>query len=200
MKKISLGTQDLHSLSDAEIIKQIIWGQTSAFEIIYDRYNKSLYNYIWTLLNFNSNEAGLVLSEVFIKAYEYIKNKEIDNLKSLLYRIAHNTSIDRIRKNQKQDIAMSSKEENQKDPKDKIEKEKIDTEYKIKLIKEYLSRLDEKYRSVLYLMYYENKTYDEIAMIQKSNKNSVGTLVLQAKRKLKEMIVNEGIDPDIFLI
>lgn len=171
-----------------------------AFEIIYDRYNKPLYNYIWTLLNFNSEEAGLVLSEVFIKAFEYTKNKKIDNLKSLLYRIAHNTAIDRIRKNQNQEIAIGDESTNYKDPQDKIEKEKIDTNYKIKLMKKYLSMLDEKYRSVLYLVYYQDKSYDEIALIQNSNKNSIGTLVLQGKKKLKEIMINDDIDPDIFAV
>ena len=200
MRKIILGGKDLHSLSDIEIIEKINLWDHVAFEIIYDRYNKPLYNYIWTLLNFNSEEAGLVLSEVFIKAFEYTKNKKIDNLKSLLYRIAHNTAIDRIRKNQNQEIAIGDESTNYKDPQDKIEKEKIDTNYKIKLMKKYLSMLDEKYRSVLYLVYYQDKSYDEIALIQNSNKNSIGTLVLQGKKKLKEIMINDGIDPDIFAV
>lgn len=200
MRKIILGGKDWHSLSDIEIIKKINLWDHMAFEIIYDRYNKPLYNYIWTLLNFNSEEAGLVLSEVFIKAFEYTKNKKIDNLKSLLYRIAHNTAIDRIRKNQNQEIAISDESNNYKDPQDKIEKEKIDINYKIKLMKKYLSMLDEKYRSVLYLVYYQDKSYDEIALIQNSNKNSIGTLVLQGKKKLKEIMINDGIEPDIFTV
>lgn len=200
MRKIILGGKDLHSLSDIEIIKKITLWDHAAFEIIYDRYNKPLYNYVWNLLNFNSEEAGLVLSEVFIKTFEYTKNKKIDNLKSLLYRIAHNTAIDRIRKNQNQEITIGDESTNYKDPQDKIEKEKIDTNYKIKLMKKYLSMLDEKYRSVLYLVYYQDKSYDEIAVIQNSNKNSIGTLVLQGKKKLKEIMINDGIDPDIFAV
>ncbi len=200
MKKIFFLDKDWHSLSDTQIIKQIVGGNNSTFEVIYDRYNKTLYNYILTLLNFNSEEAGLVLSDVFIKAYEYIiKENNIDNLKSLLYRIAHNTSIDRIRKNQNQDTVIPKELEKYSDPEDKKQKEKVDTQYKIKLIKKYLMKLEERYRSVLYLLYYEGKSYDEIAEIQQSNKNSIGTLVLQWKKKLKEIIINEGMDPDIFL-
>ena len=189
----------IHTLSDDEIVKKIKKWDSVAFEIIYDRYKNLLYNYIWTLLNFNSDEAGLVLSDVFIKAYEYIQQKNIDNLKSFLYRIAHNTAVDWIRVNQNKDTKIPKNTEEQKDQSDDIEKWKIDIQYKKKLIEKYLSELDDKYRSVLYLLYYENKSYDEIAMIQQSNKNTIWTLVLQGKKKLKELILNAGIDPDIFL-
>jgi len=126
------------------------------------------------MLNFNTEEAGFVLSDVFIKAYEYIKFKEIDNIKGLLYKIAHNTSIDRI-KTQKDKHPTSSEELyiNHEDSKDKIEKLHVNTKYKSQLLQQYLVQLDEKYRSVLYLNYYENKSYDEIAAIQDSNKNTI---------------------------
>lgn len=189
----------IHTLSDDEIIKNIKWGDSAAFEIIYDRYKNLLYNYIWTLLNFNSDEAGLVLSDVFIKAYEYIQDKNVDNFKSFLYRIAHNTAIDWIRINQNKDTKIPKNTEEQRDQTDDIEKWKIDIQYKRKLIEKYLSELDDKYKSVLYLLYYENKSYEEIAVIQQRNKNTIWTLVLQGKKKLKELILSAGIDPDIFL-
>lgn len=186
-------------ISDEEIIKKITWWDVPTFEIIYDRYKNQIYNYVWTLLNYNWEEAGLVLSDVFIKAYEYIINKKVDNLKSLLYRIAHNTAIDWIRSNKVKDVVIDV-DIDHPDPFDGKEKEKIDINYKKKLIKKYMSELDEKYRSVLYLLYYEDKSYDEIAMIQNSNKNTVWTLALQGKKKLKEIMISAGVDPNIFLI
>jgi len=188
------------STPDNILIEQTVLWNKSAFEIIYERYNKQLYNYIWTILNFNTEEAWLVLSDVFIKVYEYIQNRSVENLKSLLYRIAHNTSVDRIRTNQNQNIKIPDEAKNYIDHEDKIQKENLNIEYKRKLMKKYLSKLDEKYRSVLYLVYYEDKSYDEIAIIQQSNKNSIGTLAFQWKKKLEEIIKNAGIDPDIFLI
>jgi len=199
MQKISF-FKDAHALSDIEVIQQIRWWHTDAFELIYERYNKPLYNYIWTLLNFNTEEAGMVLSDVFIEAFTYIQNKDIDNLKSLLYRMAHNSSIDRIRKNENQKEWLPEETENYADHHDIQRKEKIDTGYKRKLMHTYLSKMDEKYRSVLYLVYYEDKSYDEIAIIQNSNKNSIGTLAFQGKKKLEDLMKHAGIDPNIFLL
>lgn len=199
MRKISF-FKDTHVLSDAEIVMQIREWQSDAFELIYERYSPPLYNYIWTLLNFNTEEAWMVLSDVFIETFKYIQHKDIDNLKSLLYRIAHNSSIDRIRKNETQKERLPEEAEQYEDHHDAQRKDKLDTGYKRKLMKTYLSKMDEKYRSVLYLVYYENKSYDEIAVIQKSNKNSIGTLAFQGKKKLEELIKNAGIDPNIFLL
>lgn len=200
MHKITMfGTTD-YTLSDAELISQIQWWNTWAFEIIYERYSKSLYNYILTLLNFNADESGLVLSDVFIKAYEYLQKNDIDHLKSFLFRIAHNASVDWIRVHHNQEVSMTHEVEHHSDPKDILHKNNLDTHYKKTLVKRYLSMLDEKYRSVLYLMYYEDKSYEEIAVIQNSNKNSIGTLAFQWKKKLEESMRNAGIDPNIFLI
>ena len=138
-----------------------------------------MYNYILTLLNFNTEEAGLVLSDVFIKAYEYIQKKNIEQPKGLLFRIAHNAAIDWIRTHNNQETSITHEIENYSDPKDMLHKDALDMQYKQDLIQHYLSQLDEKYRSVLYLLYYEDKSYDEIAIIQKSNKNSIGTLAFQ---------------------
>jgi RNA polymerase sigma factor (sigma-70 family) len=152
------------------------------------------------MLNFNTEEAGFVLSDVFIKAYEYIKRKDIENIKWLLYKIAHNTTIDRIKvQKDKHPTGSNDLYINHEDSKDKIEKLRVNTKYKSQLLEHYLGQLDEKYRSVLYLNYYENKSYDEIAIIEDSNKNTIWTLVFQWKRKLEDLLRNTWLDINIFL-
>ena len=188
------------SLSDNDVIQEILSWNSSAFEIIYERYSKQLYNYILTLLNFNTDEAGLVLSDVFIKVYDYLQKKDIDNLKSLLFKIAHNTAVDWIRAHQHQDRHLPRELETYVDPKDLIRKGALNTAYKKQLMADCLSKLDEKYRSVIYLLYYEGKSYDDIAVIQQSNKNSIGTIAFQWKKKLEEIIKKSGLDPNIFLL
>jgi len=200
MRKISFFTKPPSNFDDKELWKKITQWEDRAFEILYERYNKWLYNYVWTMLNFNTDEAGFVLSDIFIKAYEYIQSKDVDNIKWLLYKIAHNTTIDRIKTQKDKHPKLSEDEyENHEDHSDYTEKTWVNTEFKKKLLQKYLTEIDEKYRSVLYLSYYENKSYDEIAEIQQSNKNSIGTLVFQWKKKLEDLLRNTGIDINIFL-
>lgn len=200
MRKISFFSKPPTTLEDKELWNKIVAWEDRAFEILYERYNKSLYNYIWTMLNFNTEEAGFVLSDVFIKVYQYIKSKETDNIKGLLYKIAHNTTIDRIKtQKRKGPIKSENLYMNHEDSKDKKEKIRVNTKYKSELLQNYLGQLDEKYRSVLYLNYYENKSYDEIANIQESNKNTIGTLVFQWKKKLEDLLRKANIDINTFL-
>lgn len=152
--------------SDDILIQEINEGKESVFEKIYEKYSKALYNYLWNILNYNTQEAGLVLSDVFIEAFAYIQKHPPTNLKSLLYKIAHNTAIDWIRKNKHQQEALPRDIDAYIDPKDILYKENINKKYKKKLIQKYLAMLEPKYREVLYLLYYEDKSYDEIAILR----------------------------------
>jgi RNA polymerase sigma-70 factor (ECF subfamily) len=79
------------------------------------------------------------------------------------------------------------------DVQNNIEKEKINTQFKQEIMMWFLNQIEEKFRDVLYLYYYEEKSYDEIAEIIESNKNSVWTMILNGKKALKEKIKDKKI-------
>ena len=132
------------------------------------------------------------MSDVFIKVFEYIKKNDVQNFKTFLYKIAHNTCIDFIRTNKSQYNIDDSADYFQ-DSHDTQEKEKINNKFKEKLIMDYLDQMWEKYKDVLYLYYQEEKSYDEIAQIIWSNKNSVWTIMFNAKKILKEKIKDKAL-------
>ncbi|MCF7834818.1 RNA polymerase sigma factor [Candidatus Gracilibacteria bacterium] len=198
MFKISFGNQDndFRNLKDDELIKKTQQGQTIAFEILYDRYKDKIYSYIRNILNYNEQESTIVLSDVFIKLFEYISKNEIKSFKTFLYKVAHNTCIDFIRSN-KSEYRIDENTYVVEDSQDSIQKDNFNTEFKQKIMMDYLGQLDEKHRDVLYLYYQEEKSYDEIAEIIGSNKNSVGTLIFNAKKELKEKIKDEKLLEEI---
>lgn len=180
-------------LSDEELSNKVRWGDNQAFEVLYDKYKDKIFSYVRNILNYNHEDATTVLSDVFIKVFEYLKNYEVKNFKTFIYRIAHNTAIDLIRTSKS---GIYTNEENAKlveDVQNNIEKDKINTQFKQKIMMWYLNQIDEKFRDVLYLYYYEEKSYDEIADIIESNKNSVGTMISNGKKALKEKIKDEKI-------
>jgi len=180
-------------LSDEELSNKVRWWDNQAFEVLYDKYKDKIFSYVRNILNYNHEDATTVLSDVFIKVFEYLKSYEVKNFKTFIYRIAHNTAIDLIRTSKS---GIYTNEENAKlveDVQNNIEKEKINTQFKQKIMMWYLNQIDEKFRDVLYLYYYEEKSYDEIADIIESNKNSVGTMISNGKKALKEKIKDEKI-------
>lgn len=183
----------VHSWTDEELLKKIKDGKSELFEIIYDRWNKKIYNYMLQLLNYNQEDANTILSDLFIKIYEYNKYKDIQNFKWFLYFIARNMCIDYIKTNKSenkynfdQDIVIEYIDEN-----DRKEKENINKLFENDLIKSALFEIENKYREILYLYYFENKSYQEIAKIIGSNKNSIWTLLSQWKKKLKTIITQK---------
>jgi RNA polymerase sigma factor (sigma-70 family) len=59
-------------------------------------------------------------------------------------------------------------------------------------MQKYLSLLQPKEREIIHLFYYENKSYEEIAQYLWSNKNTIWTMISQAKKKIKELVEREG--------
>lgn len=183
----------LWKLNDEELSNRVKWWDNQAFEVLYDKYKDKIFSYVRNILNYNKDDATTVLSDVFIKVFEYIKNYEVKNFKTFIYRIAHNTAIDLIRTSK---TGIYTNEENAKLVEDKqniIEKENLNIQFKQEIMMWFLSQIEEKFRNVLYLYYFEEKSYEEIAEIMESNKNSIGTMISNAKKILREKIKDENI-------
>ncbi len=181
----------LWKLSDEELSLKVRNWDSQAFEVLYDRYKDKIFSYIRNILNYNQDDASNVLSDVFIKVFEYLKNYEVKNFKTFIYRIAHNTAIDWIRGNKSWMYADEEWAKLIEDKQNIIEKEQLNTDFKQKIMMWFLREIEEKFRNVLYLYYYEENPYEEIAQIMESNKNSIWTLILNAKKALKEKIKDE---------
>lgn len=59
---------------------------------------------------------------------------------------------------------------------------------------EELRRLPERDRTILHLYYYEDMTTEEIAQLLERNPATVRSQLLRARTKLKQLLVEEGID------
>lgn len=188
MRKISFFTYSFSSLSDEQLVFLIQEWKTTAFEEIYERRNKKIYAYLRNLLNYNYDDTVSLTSDVFIKLYQYIKKEKITNLRWFIYRLAHNIAIDWIRANKThKDISLDQTYLQETLSYIDQHKHHLQVSFKQKLFERLLTYLDIQQRNVLYLFYQEKKTYQEIADIIWANKNSVWTIVFNAKKKLNEL-------------
>ena len=183
----------LSKLSDEELSTRVKGWDNQAFEILYDKYKDKIFSYVRNILNYNKDDATSVLSDVFIKVFEYLKSYEVKNFKTFIYRIAHNTAIDCIRTSKSGIYTDDETAKLVEDTQSVAEKENVNTQFKQKIMMWFLSQIEERFRNVLYLYYFEEKSYDEIAEIIESNKNTVGTMILNGKKALKEKIKDEDI-------
>lgn len=88
----------MRALSDESLALRAIEGDEGAFAAIFDRYHQGLYRYCRALLG-NSQDAQDALQNTMIKALRALPGEERRiALKPWLYRIAHNESIELLRR------------------------------------------------------------------------------------------------------
>ena len=87
--------------TDEQLLKLFRQGNEEAFEVIFDRYRPRLLAYLKRMLGKSGIDAEDVLQDVFCKAYDSLRADRRDiAVKPWLYRVAHNRSIDHLRRPQ----------------------------------------------------------------------------------------------------
>ena len=146
-------------------------------EKLYKQTSKELYKYIYSIL-LDEEAAYDVLHNVFLKLISWGKNHNLDgskNVRSLLYKIAKNESINYMRQNTK--IVVDKEDENvvyRLNPIDKIIFEEQHT-----IAKKILNELSVELRDIFILYYVEGKKQEEIAKL-------FGVSTRTVRRKLKK--------------
>ncbi len=183
---------ELIEKSDEELVAMTLFNKES-FVFLVKKYEKQLLRYILRISNISHEEAEDALQEVFIKVYRNL-NEFDKSLKfsSWIYRIAHNETINYYRKSKARPEKIELNEDS-----DLIENlmSDLNTEHEIdnkilrdKLLK-ILDSVDIKYKEVVYLKFFEERSYEEISDILKKPIGSVSILISRAKKKLKKLLI-----------
>lgn len=111
--------------------------------------------------------------------------------KTWIYSIARNTAIDYLRRNRRADIPLE--EAPQLADEANLERTYIQQEKKI-FLHRCMKQLKPEYRQVLWLAYFEEFSYREIARILRKTTHSVETLAYRARLALKSILIKEGFE------
>lgn len=172
-------------LNDEDIVKKIQSGETELYEMIIVRYQDKLYRYINRMI-YSHQDSQDILQIVLIKTYTNIQSFNTKlKFSSWIYRIAHNESINWIKKNKNRYEFLESDQDINSDEKDMYQK--MESEINQKLVAGCLKELDPKYKEIILLKYIEDKSYEEISDILRKPVSTVGVLINRAKSKLVEI-------------
>jgi len=173
-------------LSDEDLVKLAQNGEEEAYSQIISRYQGKIYAYIMRLTN-HRDEAYDVTQDVFMKAFRHLHRFDTERkFSSWLYRIAHNESVNWLKKKTRTKIdSLDSRVENgfQLPDKTNIFAELV-KDQDIQSVRSAIDALPERYREVMELRYVKEASYDEIATQLNKPVNTVGTLINRAKKKL----------------
>ncbi len=178
---------NVSSLTDEELVKLVSNGDTEKFGLLMERYQAKLFRYGKKFLVDNDNIEDVV-QDVFIKAYKNINSFDTtQRFSPWIYRIAHNTYINAIKKNSLNPLYLFDFDTllSYTVVEDPVEKEREQLEIK-KIIDKGLNNIEDKYREILVLYYIEEFSYKEIAEILHIPISTVGVRIMRAKKVLKD--------------
>ncbi len=158
-----------------------------AFAQLYDSYVTQIYRFVYFKVG-GHEEAEDLTAEVFLKAWNYIREKqEVKSFSGLLYRIARNCIIDLYRaKSVRPEIMMGEAELEVSDRGAWYEKLTIQVEHEQAISA--LKRLKEEYREILTLRFIDQLEIPEIAEITQKGAVTVRVTLHRALKKFKEIL------------
>lgn len=183
--------------NDQHYINLIIDGDTNAFSVLVDRYKDLVYTLSFRMLK-NKEEAEEVAQDTFIKVYKSLNRFKGDSkFSTWIYKIAYNTSLDRIKKNKKHlnDVAIDEFTVNQIKTIDNA-LYSLEKKERNKAIMDCINLLPSEDSFLLTLYYFDELSLDEVAKATGLTSNNVKVKIFRGRKKLTK-ILKDRLEPEI---
>lgn len=189
------------SITDEELAKRVQSGDKECFGILFDRYENKILRYGRRFL-YSYEDVEDAVQDVFIKVYVNIASFAPERkFSTWLYRIAHNTFINVIKKKGREPVKFFDFDTFFQF--DVAGNTALDREAILKdeenMIRGAFADLSSKYREPIVLYYFEQKSYQEIADIMHIPVATVGVRLSRAREMIKNKFIssNPGYDHNL---
>ncbi|MGE5379444.1 MAG: RNA polymerase sigma factor [Methylocystaceae bacterium] len=165
----------------------------SNFDQIYKNYREGIYHTAYRVCQ-NEADAQEVVSETFLKAYEHRGQFEgRAAVSTWLYRIAYFTSLDLIKRRQREatwELDYNSIPDDNS-PVDNLV-EQMAAQQQLQVLRQAMVHLHPEDRAILELRFDHGLPYEEIAAVMDIPANTVGTRIFRAKKLLFKLMKPGG--------
>lgn len=186
--------ENLEHLADEQLVKQYAEGNNTAFDVLLSRYQNKLFAYICFVVR-NRDVADDIFQETFVKAIVTIQQRRyVENGKFLawLIRIAHNLIIDFFRQERNENMVSNDETDvdllNDARLADTNIEMKMVTEQTLSDVRMLMERLPANQREVVYMRYYQDLSFKEIAEITGVSINTALGRMRYALLNLRRMV------------
>jgi len=171
-----------------QVLQKIKAGKIKYFEKIIDAYEGNVYGFIYSIVKDSSHTEDLV-QETFIKVFRNIETYDEDKrFSTWLLTIARNLAYDHLRKNTKLRVVDSVDDVVRETP----ETEMLTREFN-KNIDDMVQQLPEQQSQLIYMKYFEELSYNEIAIRLCIETKTVKWQLYDARKKLQKMMEKEEV-------
>jgi RNA polymerase sigma-70 factor, ECF subfamily len=188
---------DLETVTEARLVAEALAGSQSAFEQLVRRYQRPIVSLI-TRITGDRALAEDLAQEAFVKAFRNLAAFDTTRrLSSWLFRIAHNTALDAIRRSRPPSIPLDSSVSGESGaaPRAPTTPDPVERAALGRALSVALHRLRPHYRAAIALRYEEGLPFDEIGQIMSIPEVTARTYVHRARKELAQALAAAGWGP-----
>lgn len=194
----------LCKLSDEQLVKNYANGDSDAFDTLLARYQQKIYSYILFLVH-DDEVADDLFQETFMKAIVTIRQGryvESGRFSAWLTRIAHNLVIDKYRQDRNSNVISNDASDadlfNDASLSDITVEMKMITEQSLTDVGRLLKELPDNQKEVLYMRFYQDLSFKEIADATGVNINTALGRMRYGLINLRKMVSERGIVLEVY--
>lgn len=187
-----MGPPAAHALDDGELIGRIARGDRLAMQVLFARHNLRVYRYVARLVR-DETVAEDMIGEVFLDVWRQAGSFEGRSaVTTWLLSIARFKALSALRKRKEDQLDEDYAGEIEDDadtPEVAVQKQD-----KGAAIRACLGKLSTEHREVIDLVYYHERSLEEVAELTGVPEATVKTRLFYARKKLSELLAAAGID------
>jgi RNA polymerase sigma-70 factor, ECF subfamily len=179
-------------LPDAALIRSIAAGDKHAMQILFARHNVRVFRFLLRFVGDKSAAEDLV-SDVFLDVWRQASRFQgRSQVSTWLLAIARNKALSALRRRSTEELdedAAAAIEDPQVNPEVTLQ-----SRQKTEILLNCLTQLSPAHREIIDLVYYHEKSIDEVAEIIGVPQNTVTTRMFYARKRIAELMAGQGID------
>jgi RNA polymerase sigma-70 factor (ECF subfamily) len=182
----------MQTTSDEVLIARIAGGDRLAMQVLFARHHVRVYRFVLRLVR-NEATAEDLISDVFLDVWRQAgKFEGRSAVSTWMLSIARFKTLSALRRRPEQELDDETAEQ--------IEDQSDDPEValakkdKAAVLRQALSKLSAEHREIVDLAYYHEKSVEEVAGIVGIPEATVKTRMFYARKKLSELLKEQGID------
>ena len=182
----------MQTTSDEVLIARIAGGDRLAMQVLFARHHVRVYRFVLRLVR-NQATAEDLISDVFLDVWRQAgKFEGRSAVSTWMLSIARFKALSALRRRPEQELddkTAEQIEDHSDDPEVALAKKD-----KAAVLRQALSKLSAEHREVVDLVYYHEKSVEEVAGIVGIPEATVKTRMFYARKKLSELLKEQGID------
>lgn len=182
--------------NDNEIVEKVLAGSTEYYRELVLRYQQKVFS-IALKISHNQKDAEDIVQEIFIQVYKSLSSfKHNSSFSTWIYRIAVNKCLDwkRKHKNQLSEINLTNEDFELRKSSNLLPDELFLLKNNKEDINILLDKIPLVYKNVLILYYYQDLSYNDIAINLNISKKTVESRLYRGKKLLRQIAKEEGLE------